>query len=308
MGIIRENRFLTDGFFGCEGCRQLPEDPPRGVLEGHNGLVGALWQNPGEPGEKLLNPMVTGVPIHCGDLFHIVARTAADFGGSARPFPLAGARKNLFDGSGRPRADWRHLRRHRSAASAPPSRWTKERRSHYARKCEPPESSPRSCRSRCGVRPVRAEQEFQHDVLDRRGPESALDRVRLSRSAATGRSASTSCLQPATARPATRARSSACTTRRLTGCRDGLESYFYWKTGALPRRRRRPDGTLCRHRRDHRQECDWPPLKSLSYFDQLGVEYEDWDAGGARAPLPALRRRRLLTRRGGRTIRPSRTA
>ena len=49
IGIVRENRFLADGFFGCEGCRQLPEDPPRGVNGGVDGIVGALVQNPGTP-------------------------------------------------------------------------------------------------------------------------------------------------------------------------------------------------------------------------------------------------------------------
>ena len=97
MGIIRENRFLTDGFFGCEGCRQLPEDPPRGVLEGHNGLVGALWQNPGDPGAKLLNPMVTGVPIHSGDLFRIVAPNGGGFGDPLDRSPEQ-VREDLLDG------------------------------------------------------------------------------------------------------------------------------------------------------------------------------------------------------------------
>jgi N-methylhydantoinase A/oxoprolinase/acetone carboxylase beta subunit/N-methylhydantoinase B/oxoprolinase/acetone carboxylase alpha subunit len=97
MGIIRENRFLTDGFFGCEGCRQLPEDPPRGVLEGHNGLVGALLQNPGEPSEKLLNPMVTGVPIHSGDLFRIVAPNGGGFGDPLERSPEQ-VREDVLDG------------------------------------------------------------------------------------------------------------------------------------------------------------------------------------------------------------------
>jgi 5-oxoprolinase (ATP-hydrolysing) len=80
IGIVRENRFLADGFFGCEGCRQLPEDPPRGIEGGDDGLVGALWQNPDTPEAQLLNPMVTGVPIRSGDLFRIVAPNGGGFG------------------------------------------------------------------------------------------------------------------------------------------------------------------------------------------------------------------------------------
>jgi 5-oxoprolinase (ATP-hydrolysing) len=97
IGIIRENRFLTDGFFGCEGCRQLPQDPPRGVEGGLDGLVGALVQNPGTPGERLLNPMVTGVPISAGDLFRIVAPNGGGFGNPLLREP-ARVRDDVLDG------------------------------------------------------------------------------------------------------------------------------------------------------------------------------------------------------------------
>ncbi|MFN8062973.1 MAG: hydantoinase B/oxoprolinase family protein [Vicinamibacterales bacterium] len=97
IGIIRENRFLTDGFFGCEGCRQLPEDPPRGVEGGVNGLVGALVQNPDTVAEKHLNPMVTGVPIRAGDLFRVVAPSGGGFGDPRQRDPLR-VRDDVLDG------------------------------------------------------------------------------------------------------------------------------------------------------------------------------------------------------------------
>ena len=59
--------------------------------------MGALWQNPGDPGEKLLNPMVTGVPIHGGDLFRIVAPNGGGFGDPLARSPEQ-VREDVLDG------------------------------------------------------------------------------------------------------------------------------------------------------------------------------------------------------------------
>ena len=97
IGIVRENRFLVDGFFGCEGTRQLEEDPPRGMFGGVNGLVGALTRNPGTAGEEAINAMVSGVPIHAGDLFQIVAPSGGGFGNPLERDPLQ-VREDVLDG------------------------------------------------------------------------------------------------------------------------------------------------------------------------------------------------------------------
>jgi N-methylhydantoinase B/oxoprolinase/acetone carboxylase alpha subunit len=97
IGIIRENRFLVEGFFGCEGTRQLEADPPRGVEGGANGLVGALVKNPGTSNEEPLNAIVTGVPIRAGDLFRIVAPNGGGFGDPLRREPWR-VREDVLDG------------------------------------------------------------------------------------------------------------------------------------------------------------------------------------------------------------------
>ena len=97
IGIVRQNRFLIEGFFGCEGTRQLEQDPPRGMFGGVNGRVGSLTRNPGTSGEEAINAMVTGVPIHAGDLFQIVAPNGGGFGDPLERDPLQ-VREDVLDG------------------------------------------------------------------------------------------------------------------------------------------------------------------------------------------------------------------
>jgi 5-oxoprolinase (ATP-hydrolysing) len=97
IGIVRENRFLVEGYFGCEGTRQLEEDPPRGVLGGQNGLVGSLTRNPGKADEEAINAIVSGVPIREGDLFRIVAPNGGGFGDPLDRDPLQ-VREDVLDG------------------------------------------------------------------------------------------------------------------------------------------------------------------------------------------------------------------
>jgi 5-oxoprolinase (ATP-hydrolysing) len=97
IGIVRQNRFLVEGYFGCEGTRQLPDDPPRGMFGGVNGLVGSLTRNPGTSGEEAINAMVTGVTIHAGDLFQIVAPNGGGFGDPLERDPLQ-VREDVLDG------------------------------------------------------------------------------------------------------------------------------------------------------------------------------------------------------------------
>jgi N-methylhydantoinase A/oxoprolinase/acetone carboxylase beta subunit/N-methylhydantoinase B/oxoprolinase/acetone carboxylase alpha subunit len=99
IGIVRENRFLVDGFFSCEGCRHI--DPPRGVFGGHDGLVATLTRNPGQVGEEALNAIVSGIPIRAGDLFRIVAPNGGGFGDPCEREPGL-VRDDVLDGFATP--------------------------------------------------------------------------------------------------------------------------------------------------------------------------------------------------------------
>jgi 5-oxoprolinase (ATP-hydrolysing) len=97
IGIVRENRFLVDGFFGCEGNRHLPQDPPRGVFGGVNGQVGSVTRNPESDDEEAINAMVTGVPIRAGDVFRVITPSGGGFGDPLARDP-AQVREDVLDG------------------------------------------------------------------------------------------------------------------------------------------------------------------------------------------------------------------
>ena len=95
IGIVRDNRFLVEGFFSCEGCRHI--DAPRGVFGGHDGLVASLTRNPGRSDQEALNAIVSGVPIRVGDLFRIVAPNGGGFGDPLERDPEQ-VREDVLDG------------------------------------------------------------------------------------------------------------------------------------------------------------------------------------------------------------------
>ena len=64
---------------------------------GVTGLVGSLTRNPGTAGEEPINAMVSGVPIHAGDLFQIVAPSGGGFGNPRERDPLQ-VREDVLDG------------------------------------------------------------------------------------------------------------------------------------------------------------------------------------------------------------------
>ena len=68
-----------------------------GMFGGVNGRVGSLTRNPGTSGEEAINAMVTGVPIHAGDLFQIVAPNGGGFGDPLERDPLQ-VREDVLDG------------------------------------------------------------------------------------------------------------------------------------------------------------------------------------------------------------------
>jgi N-methylhydantoinase B/oxoprolinase/acetone carboxylase alpha subunit len=75
MSVVRENRFLVDGVFSCEGERHT--DVPQGIFGGWSGLTSRLTRNPGRADEEALPSKVTGAPFGAGDL----VRLEEPFGG-----------------------------------------------------------------------------------------------------------------------------------------------------------------------------------------------------------------------------------
>jgi N-methylhydantoinase B/oxoprolinase/acetone carboxylase alpha subunit len=78
MSVIRENRFLVDGVFSCEGERHT--DTPQGVFGGWPGLTSRLTKNPGHSNEEALPSKVTGVPFRAGELIRLEEPFAGGYG------------------------------------------------------------------------------------------------------------------------------------------------------------------------------------------------------------------------------------
>ncbi|MFQ5426102.1 MAG: hydantoinase B/oxoprolinase family protein, partial [Gaiellales bacterium] len=78
IGIIRENRFLADGFVSLQGDRHL--QPPHGIFGGADGLVGSTTKNPGSADEESLPAKLAGLPMREGDLLRIVTPSSGGYG------------------------------------------------------------------------------------------------------------------------------------------------------------------------------------------------------------------------------------
>ncbi|NKC13245.1 MAG: hydantoinase B/oxoprolinase family protein [Gammaproteobacteria bacterium] len=78
IGIVRENRFLTDGFLSCEADRHL--EAPVGVFGGHQGLTGRLTKNPGTPQEEDWPSKITGYKMKANDMLRIEGPSGGGYG------------------------------------------------------------------------------------------------------------------------------------------------------------------------------------------------------------------------------------
>lgn len=78
LGIIRQNRYLVDGYFSCEGERHY--DPPRALFGGQDGRTASVRLNPDTPNEKSLPAKVTGLRFKAGDLVEFRTPNAAGYG------------------------------------------------------------------------------------------------------------------------------------------------------------------------------------------------------------------------------------
>jgi len=84
IGALREVRFLSDGFFSCNGDRTL--EAPKGIFEGHDGLAAQVVLNPGTAAEQVLPSKSTGRRLKKGDVIRVVGPNAGGYGApSGRP-------------------------------------------------------------------------------------------------------------------------------------------------------------------------------------------------------------------------------
>ena len=78
IGIVRRNRYLSEGVFACEGDRHF--DPPKGVFGGWEGLTGSILKNRGLASEEALPGLVTGVRFDPGEWLEIKVPNGAGYG------------------------------------------------------------------------------------------------------------------------------------------------------------------------------------------------------------------------------------
>ncbi|MEM1287605.1 MAG: hydantoinase B/oxoprolinase family protein [Pseudomonadota bacterium] len=86
-GHVREMRFLTDGFFSCNGDRIL--EPPFGLFGGQDGRGARLAFNPGTDGEEAWPSKVSGRPVHAGDVIRVTGPASAGYGDPRERAPAA---------------------------------------------------------------------------------------------------------------------------------------------------------------------------------------------------------------------------
>lgn len=95
VGVVRRNRFLTDGFVSSEADRHT--DVPKGVFGGHNGTSAALVLNPNTENEVFLPGKLTGFSCRAGDVIEIRSATGAGWGNPLQRDPWA-VWRDLEDG------------------------------------------------------------------------------------------------------------------------------------------------------------------------------------------------------------------
>ncbi len=78
IGIVREGRFLADGFVSLQGDRHL--EAPLGILGGGDGHVGTTTKNPGQPDEEALPAKLAGLPMKEGNVLRIVTPSGGGYG------------------------------------------------------------------------------------------------------------------------------------------------------------------------------------------------------------------------------------
>ena len=78
IGALRDVRFLSDGFFSCNGDRTL--EAPKGIFDGHDGLAAKVILNPGAENEQILPSKSSGRRMKAGEVIRIVGPNAGGYG------------------------------------------------------------------------------------------------------------------------------------------------------------------------------------------------------------------------------------
>lgn len=77
-GHVREIRFLSDGYFSCNGDRIL--EHPFGIFGGHDGAGARLTYNPGTSQEAEWHSKVSGQKVRAGDVLRVMGPSSAGYG------------------------------------------------------------------------------------------------------------------------------------------------------------------------------------------------------------------------------------
>jgi len=78
VGHVRQMRFLTDGYFSCNGDRIL--EPPFGIFGGGDGAGARLTANPGTDREEEWPSKVSGRKVQAGDVVRVMGPSSAGYG------------------------------------------------------------------------------------------------------------------------------------------------------------------------------------------------------------------------------------
>src|SRR5258706_14389346 len=84
IGAVREVRFLTDGFFSCNGDRTV--EAPKGIFGGHDGLAAQVVRNPAPAPERWPSKS-SGRKIAKGDVVGIIGPNSGGYGDPAERVP-----------------------------------------------------------------------------------------------------------------------------------------------------------------------------------------------------------------------------
>ena len=85
IGAVRDVRFLSDGFFSCNGDRTL--EAPKGIFDGHDGLAAQVVLNPGTAAEQVLPSKSSGRRLKKGDVIRVIGPNGGGYGAPASRAP-----------------------------------------------------------------------------------------------------------------------------------------------------------------------------------------------------------------------------
>lgn len=85
IGAVRDMRFLSDGFFSCNGDRML--EAPKGLFGGRDGLAAKVERNPGTAQAELCRSKASGRKMARGDVIRVTGPNAGGYGDPRKRAP-----------------------------------------------------------------------------------------------------------------------------------------------------------------------------------------------------------------------------